>query len=130
MRYAATTAQSRARIRRSTPAGRRAPRAPPPTPRTRGRSGRSCRRCRRLRTLLRATRVEPAAAAALLRLGGRRVHLETPGARRFGAERQLEPAQLLAAGHQQHHLVAGAVLLEAVVETIGAHAVVVDREDL
>src|SRR6185503_11524709 len=99
--------QSIVDIRRSRPAARRGRRAPAPRARARARSSTSRIQSADSEPALRPARIEPAAAAALLRIGGRGIHLEPPGPRRLGAEGHLEPQQLLAPRHEQRHLAAG-----------------------
>ena len=55
---------------------------------------------------------------------------QPPRARRFAIEHDLEPCQLFAAGEEQRHFIADAVLLQTIIEPVRAHAEIVDRQDL
>src|SRR5436190_19248128 len=73
---------------------------------------------------------QPAVEQLALRVGGGRQRLETPSFLRFGAERDRDAYELLAARDEERHLVARLVLLEAVLQAIRAHPEIVDRENL
>src|ERR1044072_5747019 len=73
---------------------------------------------------------KPAIEHPPLRVVGGRTDFEPPPLGRFGAERHGNAQELLPARDQERHLVAGLVLLEAVLETIRAHAELVDGENL
>src|ERR1041384_2570772 len=64
-----------------------------------------------------------------LRLGRGRAQFEPPSFRRLGTERDGNVFELLPARDQKRHLVARFVLLESILETIGADAEVVDGEN-
>src|SRR5215471_8243544 len=79
---------------------------------------------------MRLSASQPAVDQLTLRVGRRRDRLEAPVLRRLGAERDVDALELFSTGDQHGHLVAGAVLVEPILETVGAHAEIVDRNDL
>src|SRR5712691_770728 len=64
---------------------------------------------------------QPHVEHAPLRLCGRRVHLELPAFGGFGAKREGDAHELLTPRDEERDLIAGLVLLEPVVQPIGAH---------
>src|SRR5687768_16940007 len=110
----------------TSPGRRTAQPAPAPT-----RPARACSRwCRYPRTGSRLAGRQPLRAGALLSVGARGQCLEAPAAEGLGAERHVQPQQLLAAGHQQRHAIARLVLLEPAFETVRSDAEVADCQDL
>src|SRR5882672_10502940 len=63
-------------------------------------------------------------------VGRTRIDFESPALRRVGPEGHGDTLELLAARNQECHFVAGPVLLEPVLEPIGAYAEVINRQDL
>src|SRR5437773_12260461 len=77
-----------------------------------------------------ALRPQPAVEQVTLRVGGRRQRLEAPVLGRLDAERRRNALKLFAPRDEHRDVLARLVLLEPVVESIRAHAEVVDRQDL
>src|SRR4051812_32497008 len=73
---------------------------------------------------------QPRVLLAPLSIGRARDEFEPPPPRRFSAERQRNVHELFAPRDQERDRVARPVLLEAVLESIGAHAEIVNRQDL
>src|SRR5213593_317540 len=71
---------------------------------------------------------QPRVEHAPLRVGGRRNHLEPPASGGFGAKRHGDAHELFTPRDEERDRIAGLVLLEPVLQPIGAHAEVVDRE--